>query len=231
MLVIIISMLPRRLHWIARGYYWLADRLYNELAWVYDPVSWLVSLGQWDTVRKWALDYLVGRRILEIGFGTGELLLEMVRTDIRVVGLDASAAMHRQARNKLRRSGVWVPTIRGFAQRMPFSNNSFDTIIATYPAGYIFDPATWSEVARLLRSGPAAPAGTGSGRFIVVGIGLSSTAKPFRTETQFFFGLSMEDLLAHFQHLAQSAGLDLQVAMRQHGAVDVPILIAEVSSS
>lgn len=56
-----------------QGYYWLAERLYNELAWAYDPVSWLVSLGQWDVWRKGALDYLTGKRILEIGFGTGEL--------------------------------------------------------------------------------------------------------------------------------------------------------------
>ena len=225
MLVIIISMLPRRPHWIARGYYWLADRLYNELAWVYDPVSWLVSLGQWDTVRKWALDYLVGRRILEIGFGTGELLLEMVRRDIQVVGLDASAAMHRQARNKLRRSGVWVPTIRGFAQRMPFSNNSFDTIIATYPAGYIFDPATWSEVARLLREPPISHS-----CFIVVGFGYSVSGRQNLPGTKALFGASMEELLAHFRQLAQQAHLDLKVVMRKNGALDIPILIAEKSS-
>jgi ubiquinone/menaquinone biosynthesis C-methylase UbiE len=215
---------------LARTYYWLADRLYNELAWIYDPVSWLVSLGNWDTVRKWALDYLVGSCVLEVGFGTGELLLEMARRNIQVVGLDPSAAMHRQASNKFRRAGVRIPTVRGFIQRMPFSNNSFDTIIATYPAGYIFDPASWNEVARILRSGGTALARTGGGRFIVVGIGISSAKKPFPSETHFLFGLPIEDLLAHFKGLAQSAGLDLQVVMRPLGAVEVPILIAEVSN-
>ena len=35
---------------IVRSYIWLTERLYHELAWTYDPVSWLVSLGQWDSV-------------------------------------------------------------------------------------------------------------------------------------------------------------------------------------
>jgi ubiquinone/menaquinone biosynthesis C-methylase UbiE len=223
-------MSQRKPNRLVRSYFWLADRLYNELAWMYDSVSWMVSLGQWDSVRKWALDYLVGSCVLEVGFGTGELLLELARKEVWVVGMDPSAAMHRQARNKLHHFGVRVPLIRGKTQNMPFAGKSFDSIIATYPAGYIFDPATWSEVARLLRPGSAAPAKIGGGRFIVAGIGISSAGKPLWTEPQFFFGLPMEDLLAHFKQLAQSAGLDLQVDMRQLGAVKVPILIAEGSS-
>jgi ubiquinone/menaquinone biosynthesis C-methylase UbiE len=223
-------MRPRKPTLLARTYYWLADRLYNELAWMYDPVSWMVSLGHWDAVRKWALDYLVGSRVLEVGFGTGELLLELARKDVRVVGLDPSAAMHHQTRNKLHHSGLHVPLIRGKTQNMPLASHSFDSIIATYPAGYIFDPATWSEVARLLRSGPGAPAKKGGGRFVVVGIGISSTDKPLRSETHFLFRLPMDELLVHFKQLAQSAGLDLQVDMRQLGAVEIPILIAEGSS-
>ena len=37
---------------IARLYLWACHRLYNEFAWTYDSVSWLVSLGHWWGWRK-----------------------------------------------------------------------------------------------------------------------------------------------------------------------------------
>ena len=103
------------LHWIVRGYYWLAERLYNELAFIYDPVSWLVSLGHWDKLRKWALDYIPGKRVLEIGFGTGELLIEMKRRGLDAFGVELSPAMQRQVTGKLKRRGLYVPRTRGRA--------------------------------------------------------------------------------------------------------------------
>ena len=48
--------------------------LYNELAWTYDLVSWVVSLGHW---RKWqtaVLDYVQGPAVLEIAHGPGHML-------------------------------------------------------------------------------------------------------------------------------------------------------------
>lgn len=209
-----------------KGYFWLADRLYNELAWVYDPVSRMVSLDQWPAWRKWALDYLVGRRVLEIGYGTGELLLEMARRRIDAWGLEYSAAMQRLTAAKLRRRDMWVPCVRGRAEQMPFADNTFDTIVATFPAGYIFDPATLREVARLLRR-PAASAGGEAGRFVVVGICASSTRMPLRRLFQFLIGIPMEDLLARYKQLAESANLCVQVVMRRHGVLDLPIIIAD----
>ena len=47
--------------------------LYNELAWSYDLVSWAVSLGQWRTWGRASLRYLLGPRVLEVAFGTGDI--------------------------------------------------------------------------------------------------------------------------------------------------------------
>jgi hypothetical protein len=54
--------------WIAKAYFWLAERLYNELAWAYDPASWLISLGKWAARRWEVLPFIYGRQVLEIGF-------------------------------------------------------------------------------------------------------------------------------------------------------------------
>src|SRR5207248_10597056 len=49
--------------------------------------------------------------------------------------------------------------IQGSAQHLPFSNDSFDTIVSTFPSEYIYYPDTIAEVERVLRPG---------GRLIVV---------------------------------------------------------------
>ena len=128
--------------WLAKLYLWATHRLYNEFAWAYDLVSWLVSFGQWDRWRKTALDHAVGQRVLEVGFGTGELLIEMARRGMHVCGIDLSPAMHRVTARKMAHRGIQAPRVRALVQRAPFADGSFVTIVATFPAEYVASPAT-----------------------------------------------------------------------------------------
>jgi ubiquinone/menaquinone biosynthesis C-methylase UbiE len=129
----------------------LLDHLYAEFAWAYDLVSWVVSLGRWEAWRRVALRYLQGeQRILEVGCGTGHLLHDLAGRARLVFGCDSSPAMLRQAR---RRAGRMVPLCRARAQALPFSAAAFDTVVCTFPAGYISDPHTWAEFARVLAPG------------------------------------------------------------------------------
>lgn len=52
---------------------------------------------------------------------------------------------------------------RGLAQHLPFASESFDTVVATFPAEYITDPLTLSEVKRCLSDG---------GRFVVLPVAM-----------------------------------------------------------
>lgn len=155
-----------------QGYLWLADRLYNEFAWAYDPVSWLVSRGRWSAWREAVLPFIDGPRVLEIGFGTGELLIRLAQQDFVVVGLDLSPAMQRVAARKLRRDGLEVPRLRANAQRSPFIAGCFDTVVATFPAQYILEEETFAEVGRLLRPADKTT-GRPGGRFVIVGLAAS----------------------------------------------------------
>lgn len=222
------SLHKRGFYWFAQLYGWLTERLYNELAWIYDPVSWLVSLGAWDTIRKQSLDLLIGPRVLEIGFGTGELLLELTRQQYAVFGLDSSQAMQRVVTRKTKRLNVSVPRVLATAQRIPFSDNTFDAVIATFPAGYIFDPQTWQETARVLQN--TSDLHGKKGGFIVVGICASAAGVPRLPLAVFSFGLPMDELLLQCQQLAEQAKLSFQVDRSIHKGLEFPIIIAKKRS-
>jgi ubiquinone/menaquinone biosynthesis C-methylase UbiE len=91
--------------------------------------------------------------ILELAFGTGNMLLDLHWAHYHPVGIDLSSAMIRIARRKLRRHSVAVPLVRGRAQWLPFADASFDSILCTFPAEFIVVPDTLSQIARVLRPG------------------------------------------------------------------------------
>jgi SAM-dependent methyltransferase len=131
------------------------SRLYNEFAWAYDKISYLVSRGEWHRWQLAALPRLRGPRILDIGFGTGDLLSEMRNQGYLCYGVELSPSMLRMAKRK----GVKVPLCQARAQDMPFRDGAFDSLVSTFPSSFILDPRAQRETARLLAPG---------GRLVVV---------------------------------------------------------------
>lgn len=125
--------------------------LYNELAWTYDWVSWVVSLGEWSKWQRAGLGFLNGRSILEIGHGPGHLLMQMAQDGKEVVGVDLSPYMGRQARRRLLKVNLPAPIVRSMVQALPFSENSFDSVLSTFPTEFVVDPETITAVYRVLK--------------------------------------------------------------------------------
>ncbi|MBN1579644.1 MAG: methyltransferase domain-containing protein [Anaerolineae bacterium] len=144
--------------------------LYNPLAWTYDWVSSIVSLGHWRDWQRAALSELRGERVLDLAFGTGNMLLDLPAAGFDPVGLDLSPAMVRIAKGKLARANGCVPLIRGRAQQLAFADGVFDTVLSTFPAPFILEPHTLSEVVRVLRPG---------GRLVVVAMGRLTGRDPW----------------------------------------------------
>jgi len=134
--------------------------LYQPLAWSYDLVANLVSLGRWKAWVMTTVPYIQGTRVLELGHGPGHLQQRMLDLGLTAIGLDKSRQMGHQARARLRKAGYTkTRLVRGVAQSLPFPPAAFDTVIATFPSEYIFDPLTLTEVHRTLRDG---------GRFVLL---------------------------------------------------------------
>lgn len=123
--------------------------LYHQFAWTYDLVSAFVSLGRWEEWVGTVLPYVNGR-VLEIGFGPGHLQAALSEIHIESFGLDKSPQMVHLAAKRLRRKGVIIRLARGYAQIIPFANETFNSVVATFPTEYIFDPQTLKEIRRIL---------------------------------------------------------------------------------
>ncbi|MCJ7432834.1 MAG: methyltransferase domain-containing protein [Anaerolineales bacterium] len=128
--------------------------LYHPFAFTYDLVAAVVSFGCWKDWTKTVLPYIEGARVLELGFGPGHLQRILLSRGLFAVGLDESRQMAVLAKNHLSKSGyTQIRLSRGLAQQLPFPNESFNTVVATFPTEYIFDPRTLAEVRRCLLNG------------------------------------------------------------------------------
>jgi SAM-dependent methyltransferase len=133
--------------------------LYNQFAFSYDLVADLVSFGQWADWRRAVMPYLLEGDTLDLAYGTGGLLADLYAQGRNPVGLDLSPYMGRIAGRRLKRMCCPSRLVRGRADHLPFKNDTFANVLATFPAGFIFSSTTLSAVARVLCPG---------GRFLIV---------------------------------------------------------------
>jgi ubiquinone/menaquinone biosynthesis C-methylase UbiE len=123
--------------------------LYHPFAFTYDLVAVTVSFGKWKDWVFSIIPFIEGTHILELGHGPGHLQRNLLDRGLVAVAIDESAPMGTLAKRRL---GSSHKLTRALAQSLPFADNSFDSIISTFPSEYIFDPHTLSDAKRVLRS-------------------------------------------------------------------------------
>ncbi|MBN1264518.1 MAG: class I SAM-dependent methyltransferase [Anaerolineales bacterium] len=127
--------------------------LYSHLAWIYDLVAWLVSGGAWWDWQKSALFDGASGQILELGSGTGHLLVDLLTQKCNVYGMDRSRQMISITGKKLRDRGFPAVLVRADTVRLPFPSSSFDLLLATFPPPALLHSESASEYFRLLKPG------------------------------------------------------------------------------
>ncbi|MBI4638123.1 MAG: methyltransferase domain-containing protein [Candidatus Rokubacteria bacterium] len=122
----------------------------EQVPWIYDALCALyerMGLLRW---RHWLVEGARGRT-LDLGCGTGRNLPHY-RPGVQVVGLDPAWPSLARAR----RRGPTVPLVIGSAERLPFRDGSFDTVVSGLVFCSVPDARRGlAEVARVLRPGGA----------------------------------------------------------------------------
>lgn len=194
--------------------------LYNEFAWTYDLVAWVVSLGQWRAWGRTAILHLRGKRVLELAHGPGHLLAAMAEGGLIPVGLDLSPYMGRLAKRRLGKEGLAVPLVLARAQALPFCDGCFDCGVATFPTDFILAPATLRETARVLRS---------DGRLVVVAWTRLGRRDPLSLFIGWLYRVTGQGrpLPGMGEAAATKAGFAVRTVWERVGRSEVMLVIAE----
>jgi demethylmenaquinone methyltransferase/2-methoxy-6-polyprenyl-1,4-benzoquinol methylase len=132
----------------------LVDHLFDVSAAHYDAVIGAMSLGSGRWYRREALKRAGlsrGMDVLDLATGTGivaKAAASLTSAD-RVTGIDPSQGMLEQARKV-----APLRYVRGFAERLPFRDASFDLLSMGYALRHVADlRTTFAEAHRVLRPG------------------------------------------------------------------------------
>lgn len=125
---------------------------------LYDP---FVKLLGGDAARAALLDQAVvhpGHRVLDIGCGTGSLVVLIKREypDVDVVGLDPDPRALARARRKGQRAALSIQFDQGFSDELPYAEGSFDRVFSSFMFHHLETDEkekTLREVCRVLKPG------------------------------------------------------------------------------
>lgn len=132
--------------------------LFASVAHRYDLMNTLMSAGLDKTWRRRAVAAAAPQDALalDIGSGTGEMALELLRQGARaVVALDFGATMLRIGRAKHEMAGrSALSWLQGDALQLPFADETFDVAVAAFTLRNVADiNKALAEVYRVLRPG------------------------------------------------------------------------------
>jgi ubiquinone/menaquinone biosynthesis C-methylase UbiE len=124
----------------------------------YDPLTTLMGAGRTRTTLLELAALRLRDRVLEIGCGTGSLLVRIkgAHPDVTVVGLDPDPKALARARSKARRAAAAVGLDQGFGDQLPYPDASFDRVFSSFMFHHLpmaEKEPTLREVRRVLKPG------------------------------------------------------------------------------
>lgn len=207
---------------VVRIYEWFCQAIYHEWSWSYDLVSWMVSLGKWSSWREEALKYASGQHILELGFGTGALQAKLSEGGKRVFGLEISPQMHERCRRRLQGKHIHTLRVRADGRCLPFADQSFEHLIATFPEQYITSNKALKECHRVLKKGE------GQGSLLITGHWITLDNIFLRPLFPVFYRYPKEGDIEAMQQKLESHGFNFQLHRAKKGLATIYTIEAKV---
>ena len=199
---------------------------YNKISQVYD----LLSERSEAPMRKTGLGLLApkpGETVLEIGFGTGHILVSLAKAvgpKGKVLGLDLSDQMAKLAKRNLTKAGLLDrASIRcGDATRLPYADGSIDAIFLSFTLELFDTP----EIPKVLRECRRA-LGPG-GRIVVVGMSKDGPKDPLVNVfewTHKHFPKFLDCRPIFVRQALENARFEIQKAVIKHMWIPVEIIL------
>lgn len=96
---------------------------------------------------------VVGKRVLDVGCGDEELSVRLAQPGAEVTGVDADLRMLAAARSRAAQAGQAIEFIEGDVRQLPFSDQTFDIVVAVTVLCFVSDPErAISEITRVLKT-------------------------------------------------------------------------------
>lgn len=133
------------------------DNMSNEANWYERHVlPWLIDLACGIGPVQRQRDKVVPKasgRVLEIGIGTGLNLPHYNSRHVsEIIGLDPGMELHKLARKRMLEAGLEVELVGLSAEKIPYDDHSFDSVLVTFSLCTIPDPvAALKEMRRVLK--------------------------------------------------------------------------------
>jgi len=183
-----------------RGLRFFNEIVYEALPAVYNAVDWLTFGVWWRLVRR-SLNFVpLGGCVLEVGFGPGRLQVELAKRADMCLGLDLAWGMCHFTQERLLRANLPSRLVRGDALRLPFADNTFDSVISTFAvSGIPNGNCVLQEMARVTAT---------NGRIVLVDIGLPSNGNRLGTSLARLWE-RMGDFLYDLPQMITAVGLTL----------------------
>ncbi|BCJ75342.1 ubiquinone/menaquinone biosynthesis methyltransferase [Catellatospora sp. IY07-71] len=182
-------------------------RVWDRAAPAYDRQMSFFEKVWFPGAREW-LGRRAHGRVLEIAVGTGRNLPHY-GPGVSITGVDLSTAMLAIARQRAAELGLAVELREGDAERLPFADASFDTVVCALSLCSIPHPA--AAVAEMFRV--LVPGGT-----VLLVDHVASTWLPLRATQRLFEQITVRTAGEHFTRrqlpLIQDAGFRIEEAER-----------------
>jgi malonyl-CoA O-methyltransferase len=174
--------------------------LYDEWAGCYDTRPNPLTMAEGKILRK-LLGNVKGKKILDVGCGTGRHAIALAKDGASVTGVDFAEAMLVAARAKA--DGLDVCFLAGELQSIPLQEQ-FDVVLCSLVFNHVEDLVPgFQEMSRLVRPG---------GRIIVTDLRTDLYFRKARVIPLFngFATDSFKHTLADYEAAIRSAGLDVR---------------------
>ena len=111
---------------------------FDKIARTYDRLNRVMTFGldrRWR--RRAAREVGSGKRVLDVACGTGDMVVELVKYDCNVTGVDISEEMLAIAKRKVENGTVVGDLVEpkwkvADAENLPFPNDSFDAVTCAF---------------------------------------------------------------------------------------------------